>query len=60
LLTDLSGTGEGHLVDARVGDKGRAGTPSSSDDVDDPGGELGLLEDFGEQQRRQRGGLGWL
>ncbi len=37
-----------------------AGVAGAGDDVDDAGGQVGLLADLGEQQRRQRRGLGGL
>jgi hypothetical protein len=43
-----------------VPDEGRAGVPGPGDDVDHAGRQVGLLAHLGEQQRRQRGGLGRL
>ena len=57
---DLGGAGERDLVQAGVGDQRRAGLAGAREDVDDARRQVGLLEDLGQQQRRQRGGLGGL
>ena len=57
---DVGGAGEGDLVDVGVRDQRAAGVAGAGDDVDDTRGQVGLLADLGEQQRRQRGGLGGL
>src|SRR5690606_39030943 len=56
-LADRGRAGEGDLVDPRVADDGGTGRPRAGDDVDDAGRQLGLLEQVGEQQRRQWRGL---
>ena len=45
LLADLGRAREGDLVDVRVLDELGAGAAVAGDDVDDPGGKLGLAED---------------
>ena len=59
-LADLGRAGERDLVDVAVLDQRPAGLAGAGDDVDDAGREVGLLADLGEQQRRQRRGLGGL
>ena len=59
-LADLRRAGEGHLVDARVLDQRAPRVAGAGDDVDDAGGQLGLLADLGEGQRGERRRLGRL
>ena len=59
-LTDRSRAREGHLVDAFVLDQRGSGRTCAGDDVDHPGRKVVLLHDIGEQQCRQRRGLGRL
>ncbi len=55
----VDAAGKGNLVDARVGDERPAGGRTvASDDVDDPGGQVELLQQLGEHQRGHRGLLG--
>ena len=49
-LADLGRAGEGDLVDVRVLDERLARAAVAGDDVDDAGGQLGLLADLGEEQ----------
>src|SRR4051812_44484583 len=59
-LADLRRPGEGDLVDALMGDQRHPGLTGSRDDVDDPGWQVGLAADIGEQESaegRGRGGL---
>ncbi len=56
LHADRGGPGERELAQARVGDdalRDRAGV-GGRHDVDDAGGEPGILQDLSEEQRRQR------
>src|SRR5690606_637400 len=48
---DGRAAGEGDLVDARVVDDRLSRRSRARDDVDDPGRQLGLLADLGEEQR---------
>ena len=58
--TDCRRSRERDLVDAGVTDeRGPCGT-GAGHDVDHSARKIGLLQDFGEQQRRQRGRLGGL
>ena len=57
---DGGGAGEGHLVQARVVDQRRADVPGPGDDVDHPGRQVGVGDDLGQHQDRQRRGLGGL
>lgn len=58
LATDEGGAGEGDLVDVHVGgDGGAGGTAEAGDDVDDAGGEAGLLDELGGVEGAERGEL---
>ena len=59
-LADLGRAGEGHLGRARVPHHGGARLPGPGHEVDDPGRQLGVLEDLGEFQRRDGRRLGGL
>ncbi len=52
--------GEGHLVDAGMGDQRRTRPRSARDDLEDPAREAGLGEQRGESERRERRLLGRL
>jgi hypothetical protein len=61
LSADGGGSGERDLVDAGVGREGVAhGGSVADDDVDDAGGDAGLLEQLGHVQGGERGELGRL
>ena len=49
--------GEGDLVDIRMVDECGTGVPGARDDVDDPRGQVGLLEDLREEERGEGRGL---
>ena len=53
--TDLGRAGEGDLVDVGVLDQRRARRAVAGDDVDDPGRQLRLLEDLGQDAAPMRG-----
>ena len=59
-LADLGRPGERDLVNARMRHQRGAGRPSTGRHVQDSRREPGLLTDLSQQQRGQRGGLGWL
>ena len=59
-LADLGRAGEGDLVDVRMGDQRHPDLARAGDDVDDPGRQVGLAADIGEQERGQRRGRGGL
>ena len=54
---DIGRAGEGHLVDVVVGHQRPAGLAGAGHDVDDTGGQGGLLHDLGEEQCRERSEL---
>ena len=63
-LRDLASDGgrarEGDLVDSGMPHQSRSGGSGTGDDVDDARGQVGLLQDLGEEERRERRGLGGL
>ena len=61
VLADLGRAREGDLVDPRVRHEGRPGDRAcAGEDVDDPGRQVGLLDDLGEQKGAERGRRGGL
>src|SRR6185436_3842744 len=60
LLPHLGRAGERDLVDVLALDERGAGATVAGDDVDDAGWQLRLAEDVGEEECRERGGLGGL
>ena len=59
-LPDLGRPGERDLVDPGVPHELGARRPVAGDDVDGPGGQLGLAAHVGEDERRERSRLGRL
>jgi len=60
-FADLGRSGEGDLVDERVGGEwGAAGLAEAGEDIDDAGGEAGLDDELGETEATEGGLLGEL